>query len=205
MVNRTLPSPELLSVSLALAGEVFMGLMIGFGVRALFSAVAIGAELSGLQMGFGVVTLYNPLSGQADSVTARLVGMMAIILFFAMNAHHLLIQVLVLSFARVPFSGVTLSAGLFSHLVVLSGNMFYFGMKIAVPVMISLLLANGSLGLLSRLVPQVNIFMTSFAVTIGLGLIVLGASLSIVAALIQDQISGLDRTLIQLTRELGGG
>jgi flagellar biosynthetic protein FliR len=204
LIHITPPPVEMIPLTLGLFGEVLMGLVIGFGARALFSAVEIGAELSGLQMGFGIANIYNPLSGQTDSVIGRFELMLAFLLFFAINAHHILIHSLVYSFSIVPFSGFIPSGQLTKHLISISGNMFLLGMKIAIPVMVTLLLANGALGLLSRLVPQINIFLTSFAVTIGLGLIVLGASLSVVLALIRNQMSGLEEVLFTLLREVRG-
>lgn len=204
LVHITTPPVEMIPLTLGLLGEVLMGLVIGYGARAIFTAVEIGAELSGLQMGFGIANIYNPLSGQTDSVVGRFELMLAFLVFFGINGHHILIQTLVLSFSIVPFSGPVMSGAVIQHLISITGNMFLIGMKIAIPVTVTLLLASGALGLLSRLVPQINVFMTSFAVTIGLGLIVLGASLSVVVTLIRNQMSGLDGILITLLREVRG-
>jgi flagellar biosynthetic protein FliR len=204
LVHLTLPPLEIIPLTLGLFGEALIGLIIGFGVKAIFSAVEVGAELSGLQMGFGIANIYNPLSGQTDSVIGRFELMLAFLVFFGINAHHMVIHTLVFSFSIVPSSGFIPSGSLIKHLISISGNIFFLGMKIAVPVTVTLLLANGALGLLSRLVPQINLFMTSFAVTIGLGLIVLGASLSVVVTLIRNQLSGLDGVLLNLLREVRG-
>jgi flagellar biosynthesis protein FliR len=204
VVHVTPPPAEMIPLTLGLLGEVTMGLVIGFGARAIFAAVEIGAELSGLQMGFGIANIYNPFSGQTDSLIGRFELMLTFMVFFGINAHHILIHILVLSFSIVPFSGLMPSGPLINHLISITGNMFFLGMKIAVPVMVTLLLANGALGLLSRLVPQINIFLASFAVTIGLGLVVLGASMSVIVALIRNQMTGMENVLITLLREIRG-
>jgi len=204
LVHLSLPPVELVPLALGLLGEVVTGLAIALGVKLLFSAIELGAELSGLQMGFGIANLYNPLSGQTDSVTGRLVSMLAVLVFFGISGHHILIRALAESFAIVPVSGFIPSGALVKNLIDLFGKMFLLGMKIAVPVTLALLLANGALGFLSRMVPQINLFVTSFVITIGLGLVIFGATLSLTIHLARGEMEGLDRIILSLLHEMKG-
>jgi flagellar biosynthetic protein FliR len=172
-------------------GEVLVGWVIGMGFRLLFAAVDLAAEIEGLQMGFGIGNVFNPTLGQEVSLIGQLRGLAVLLLFLAMNAHHILFEALVGSFHRVPPLSVTLSISLYEQMIRLSGEMFALGVKIAVPVTLVLILTNLAFGILARVVPQMNIILFSFPVATAVGLLVLGTSFSFFASLMHDRIDGL--------------
>lgn len=189
-------------LAVGVMAEVFVGVVIGFATRLLFAAVEIGGELAGLQMGLGIATLFDPATQQDASIVARLQGLMALVLLFALNAHHVILRTLFASFERLPPLGLRLTGPLFEHLMRLTAEMFALGLAIGVPVTLALLLVNLALGILFRIVPQLNVFLVSFPITIGLGLLVTGASLSLFVGLMQARMSGWDGMLVGLLTEM---
>ncbi len=191
-------SLEPASLMTGILGEVLIGAIIGLGVRMVFAAVDIASEMEGLQMGFGIASIFNPAFGQQVSLLGQLRGLVAVLIFFGINAHHIILQALVRSFQIIPSLAFYPSGPLIDHIMRLAGGMFVLGVKIAIPVTLVLILANMAFGILSRVVPQINILLFGFPVTIALGLFVIGASLSLFADLMQAQFSGLDGVAMDL-------
>jgi len=178
-----------------LAGEMMIGWVIGLGSRLIFATVELGGELAGLQMGFGIANVLDPNSNQPVPLIEQFYTVLAILVFFGIHADHLVIRALVQSFSLLPpmtFAPIGVPIGPLVHA---AGQLFVIGMRIAIPVTIALLLANVALGILSRIVPQMNVWLMSYPITISLGLLVMGATLSLFVALLQHQMAGLEGTI----------
>jgi len=189
VVKMPVPELSLITLVLGVLGEIVIGLIIGLVVRLLFSAIDIGAEIVGTQMGFGAAQMFDPISNQQASLIGRVEGVLAMLIFLAVNGHHIVIEALVRSFDLVPGIGFYPSGRLVEQVVEIGGRMFVLGLKIGLPVIVALLMANAAIGVLSRVVPQMNVLLFSFPVTISLGLVVLGLSLPVVGSLLVEEIS----------------
>jgi flagellar biosynthetic protein FliR len=77
--------------------------------------------------------------------------------------------------------------------------------RIAAPVLVTLLLTNAALGVLSRTIPQVNVFVVGFPVNVGVGLIMLGASLPFSLRLVAGRFAALEPALGGIVRGLVHG
>lgn len=187
------PQPKLTLVTLTVGmlGEVLIGLVISLGVRMIFGAVEVGATIIGIQMGFGAAMLFDPVSNQQVSLVARFEGLIALLIFLSVNGHYILIRAMMQSFTLVQAVGFYPKAPLIGLLMSLAGKMFLLGVKISIPVILSLLMANVTIGIFGRVIPQLNVLLFSFPVTIMLGLIVLGISLPYFVALLRQEISGM--------------
>lgn len=186
------------SFTVGIIGEILIGVVIGLGARLVFAAVEIGGEIVGLQMGFGIANVFDPVSNRQVGLIGQLQNLVASLIFLVTNAHHIILRALVHSFRFAPSLGFYPSEALVGHLMRLGGEMFVLGMKIGIPVMVALLLANVAIGILSRVVPQINALLFSFPVTIGLGLLVIGTSLPLFVGLMRNQMVGLEDVVFKL-------
>jgi len=186
------------SLTVGIFGEILIGLVIGMGVRMIFSAVELGGTIVGFQMGFGVANVLDPVSNRQVGLIGQLQNLVASLIFLATNAHHIVLRALVRSFRLIPSFGFYPSEALIGYLMRLAGEMFALGIKIGIPVIAALLLANIAVGILSRVVPQINALLFSFPVTIGLGLLVIGASLPLFVGLLKEQMLGLEGVVFKL-------
>lgn len=157
--------------------ETLLGLILGFLAQLIFAGVQLGGQIAGIQIGFGLANLIDPQSNAQSTVVAEWQQLMALLVFLALDVHHVLLRALVESFRIVPLGAATLGAGLLRGVAMRAGEIFAVGMRIAAPVLIVLLLTNAALGVLARTIPQLNVFVVGFPVNVGVGLIVLGASL----------------------------
>jgi len=186
-----------------LFSEIVLGLVIAFGVRLIFAAVELGAEVSGMQMGFGLANAFDPISNQQVSLIRQMHIVLVSLLFLAIDGHHVVLYALAKSFSIVPLTGAFINGPLIQETIRMGSDMFILGMKIAAPVMIVLIVAQMAMGVMSRAVPQIQIFLVSFPLIIGVGLVVFGLSLNLSMGLLQRQMTGtLEATLSDILMKM---
>lgn len=202
-----LPSQSYDPVVLAvgLASEMAIGLTIGLAVRLFFGALELAGEMIGVQMGFGVVQLFDPTASHQTPIMAQYFTLLASLVFLSLNAHMLVVATIVPSYEAIPAFGASLPAGLGDEVLRLSQHMFTIGLKLAAPVLITILLINILLAILGRAVSQINVFVLSFPITIAGGLGVLGMAMPFTVELLAREIERLQLTIDGLMKVLGHG
>lgn len=198
-------SPDPLALTAGLVSEMLIGMTIGLAVRLLFGALEFAGELLGVQMGFGAVQLLDPTTSHQTPMLSQFFTMLASLVFLSLNAHLLIIATIVHSYEAIPAFGATLSHSVGEAMLVLSQQMFTIGLKLAAPVLITILVINVLLSLLGRAVPQVNVFAQSFPITIAGGLAVLALAMPFTVELMAYQFEQLQVTIESLLRMLGHG
>lgn len=186
----------------AILSEVLIGAAIGFMARVVMAGVELAGQMVGFQMGFGIVNIIDPHTNNQVSIIATFQGILAMLLFFTVNAHHYFISAIAVSLKIVPPFGALISGGVISTLISLSGGIFVTALKLGAPVMAALLFANVAMGVIARTVPQVNIFMMGFPVTIAVGLIVIGMSMPVLVVFIQKLMVGMERDIFTLLKAM---
>jgi flagellar biosynthesis protein FliR len=180
----TLP-PITDSVSLAVAtlGELLIGASLAFGFLVAWSATQLAGRVLDVQLGYGAASVLNPTTQVPAPLLGSVLGMAAVAVFLAMDGHHVLVRALALSVERFPPGTLALNLDFAEHLK-FSGAMFTFGLALAAPVMLTLLLSDIALAVMSRSLPQLNVFVLSFSVKIVLGLIGLAFSVKFAGAVL---------------------
>jgi len=162
-------------------------------MRVIFAAIEAAGEIVGLQMGLGFASFFDPQSAGQTLVVAQFFNMLAALLFLAVNAHLLLLGVLVDSFQSLPISTQPLSAAGFYNVAAFGSTVFAVGLQLALPLIAILLMTNLALGILTRSAPQLNIFAIGFPITLGVGLIALDITLPYFAPQLEHMIqNGLE-------------
>ena len=191
---------------LALAArEVLLGLLIGFISSLFIYGVEFAGHVVGLQMGFGTSTLFDPVTEVEASVLGTFKGMLAVVLFLVTNGHHEVLASFASSFKVIPPGGPGLAAAGIGGMVTATANVFEVALRVSIPMLSALLMAEVGIALLAKTVPQMNIFVVGFPVKIMLGLAVLGFSLPYVAAVITKAINANNFDLRTILNALGGG
>ncbi len=128
-------------------------------------------------MGFAIVNVIDPYMNTQISIIARFKGLLALLIFFSLNAHYLVISGLLKSFELVPIAGWTFKNRMAAQLVRWTGDIFIMALKIASPVLVTLFLTNIALALIARTMPQINVFIIGFPLEIGIGFLMLGITM----------------------------
>lgn len=154
---------------LILANQLIVGLAIGFALRLVFTAVEMAGDLIGLQMGLGFAMFYDPANVQHTPILGQFLGLLATLVFLAINGHLLIISALVDSFHTLPITLEPLQGGFFHALARHGAIVFLAGLQLALPLVVTMLVVNLALGVLTRAAPQLNIFAVGFPVTLAIG------------------------------------
>ena len=168
---------SLIQLSIGLLGEFAVGIVIGFIAQAALTAVEIGAQVVAMQMGLTMANVLSPQSGDEISVIALFSNILAVLIFVTINAHHWLLEALAESFRAVQPLAVVVPKGVGLMGVNIMQGLFVAAMKIAAPGIVILLMVSILMGVIARTVPQINILIVGFPLQIGVGLIVVGASM----------------------------
>ena len=160
-----------------LAQQTLIGVLIGFTLRIVFSAVDIAGELIGLQMGLSFAIFYDPQNAGQTPVLSEFLGLLTTLMFLAMNGHLLALSVLAESFQLLPVSATPFSAQSFHAVVSSAATVFAAGLLLSLPLIAALLITNIAMGVLSRVAPQLNLFAVGFPVTMIAGFTVLMISM----------------------------
>ena len=181
----------------AVAQQVAVGLAIGFAIRLVFAAVELAGEVVGLQMGLNFASFFDPTSNAQVSAVARFYGYLAMLLFVVINGHLMVLMAVVKSFDSFPVDGHFLQAVGRMRLHELGASLFASSLWIALPMIAMLLFVNLTLGIISRVAPQMNIYAVGFPVTLTVGMLGITATLPMLE---QPML-----TLLQQSMDLFGG
>jgi flagellar biosynthetic protein FliR len=153
--------------------ESLVGLLLGSVVRMLFFAVSIGGQIISAALGLSAAQMFNPMMGSQSTVVEQFQFTIGTIIFLSINGHHFLLSGIVESFNLIPlnFDGFHLEG--VKTAAYLGQEILTIGLKMGAPVMISIFLIQVGMGIIGRVVPQINVLVTSLHLTILIGLLVM--------------------------------
>ncbi len=198
----SLPDYSAISLATLVLTEAALGIMMGFLVQLIFAAVQMGGTVIGYQMGFAAANVFDPANNTQVSLLAQFNNVIAVLLFFAFNVHHLFFRVLVESFKQLPPGQVNVMGNAGLYLMEMTSHAFELAIKLAAPILALLILSNLTLGIMARIFPQLNAFILSFPINIGVSFIVLGLTLSLFVALLSQEYQALEARFLQLFQTL---
>jgi flagellar biosynthetic protein FliR len=205
-----IPAPALDSntglgeIFMVAAKEVSLGLIIGFISKIVFLGVQMAGHMIGFQMGFMVAQVIDPSSGQQVSILGQFKFILAILIFLAIDGHHLLINAVVGSFNVIPIGDMVISERSAELMVRACVDIFLIAVKIGSPIIVTLFLTDVALGIIARTVPQMNIFIVGFPIKISAGFLALAVSFPFISYLFSRLIHSMDRSLTMLMIALSG-
>ena len=191
-----LPAADPMSLAglLILAQEMLIGLAMGFSIRIIFAAVEMAGEIASLTMGLGFATFFDPNTQGRSSAIGQFLALVATLGFLSVNAHLVLLSVLVESFSSLPISATPIYGGGFKQLADWGARIFSTGVQLSLPIVAALLITNVALGILTRAAPALNLFGIGFPITLGVGLLVVAMTLPYLATPVQNLfLDGIER------------
>lgn len=190
--NIKLPVDGLISVSgfAVIAGEVVIGLAVGFAIQIGYAAAFVAGETISNAMGLGFASMSDPQTGQSTPVIGQFLSIIATLIFLAMDGHLILASIIVRSYEFVPPGSGLLSADAALRLSHFGGSLFVAGLAIAFPVGSALLLVQIIMGMLARSAPSMNLFAVGLPATLTLGLVMMAMASPLM-------IDGVGQALIQ--------
>lgn len=184
--------------------EFGVGLLMGFSARLLLSAIGLGGEIVGFQMGLGIANVLDPSSGQQVPLIGQINLIFTLMLFTALDGHLIFIRALAGSYQVLPAGGLVLSEGSVVFFSGMVANIFVVGLQLGAPMIVALMAANFSMGLIARSVPQLNVIVVGFPFTIGLGLIFMGLGFPAFIHMVGTLLERVEPALHSALKVLGG-
>jgi flagellar biosynthetic protein FliR len=162
-------------------GEILIGALLGFSLQVVNASLAIGGAAIANAMGLSFANIVDPALGNIPVISQFFV-IFATLIFLGLDGHLQLISLLLESFVLMPVGELPDFGRWYDVLVLWLPEMFTFGLSLALPVAISLLLMNLGLGLVTRAAPAMNIFSIGFPALLLCGIVFLFLSLPGLAA-----------------------
>lgn len=202
---REMALPESLPALAALAvRELLVGMVIGFVAALVLSAVQLAGQILDVNMGLSMVNLLDPMTNTQMPVIGNFMFILATLIFFTINGHHMLLQALMDSYALVPVGKAVMTTTLAESVVNMGSNLFLIGFKIAAPVLAALFMTTVALGILNRAVPQMNVFVIGMPVQLGVGVFMLVVVLPLFVSFLHVLFRGMSADILTLLRLLKG-
>jgi flagellar biosynthetic protein FliR len=166
-----LPGDAIAAIPLILT-EVIIGLILGLGARLMMSALQVAGATVGIASGLGFAQQVDPIASQPAAIFSGFFSLMGVVLIMAAGLHRVMIDAAADSYAIFPPGSFPPIGDASTFVIDAVSNSFRLGIQIAAPVLIFSLVFNIALGLISRLIPQVQVFMTALPLSVMMGVAV---------------------------------
>ncbi|MFT0531443.1 flagellar biosynthetic protein FliR [Castellaniella hirudinis] len=183
--------------------QVLIGMALGFCMRLIFTATMMAGEFVGLPMGLAFASFFDPATGANTAVLSRLLNLVAMLMFLAVNGHLLMLDGLARSFTLMPI-GADLHADGWAALMDWSAQIWIIGLLLALPLLVVLQTINLSLGILNRTAQQLSVFAVGFPITLSTGLIMLAIVVPRSSEFLMQLFESGYQTMARIARGLMG-
>jgi len=182
-------------VAAMLGQEMFIGAVLGLTARLTISATQVAGSVVAQQLGLGFVTAIDPTQGQQNVLVGNFLTILGVTLIFATDLHHLVIGALNDSYSLFRPGEIPLLGDVAALTTRTVADAFRIGIQLSAPFLVFGLLFNLGLGVLSRLMPQMQVFFVGLPLSILLGflilIVVLGAMMSMFLGSVESVLRAL--------------
>jgi len=186
-----------------MAKEVGFGLLMGFVARMLFYALEIAGGIIGAEIGLSVPSSLNPLSPGQTTEAATVLQYLAAMLFLTLNLHHGLLLAFQRSYQFLPVGGGHLRESLLVDVAGRTGYLFWFALQMSAPVLAISFIITLVFAVLSRAVPQMNVFVENISVRVLVGMIVFALTCQLMGQHIANYLGRLPEDVLRVAQLLG--
>jgi len=162
-----------------IAGEMAFGLAMGMILSFVFIAAQWAGEIIGQQMGFNLSEVFDPTFGAQGSIVGELYFMLALVVFLTVGGHHAMLLGLRDSFDALPLLSLGMNEALFDTLISFFQSATVLAVRLAAPMLVTMLVVDLALGLIGKMMPQMNVMAMGLSLRSALGLVVLILGLSL--------------------------
>ncbi len=180
--------------------EMLVGMAFAFALGALFAALQVAGNLLDTLIGFAFGALVDPITGTNGGVLNQLYALVGVVIFVVINGDAWVVQGLARSYEAVPLAEAPAIGSLVEGAQVAFSGIFGAAIQVGAPVLLAVVLTDVAFGLVSRVVPQLNVFAVGFPAKVTVGLVLVGASLPFVAGWLGDELQRSVAAALQTLR-----
>ena len=168
--------------------QFLVGLAFAFAVGAVFAALQGAGTFIDALAGFSFGQMIDPVDGSQSGVISELYGMVGVVLFIAVGGDAWTLRGLARTFDLVPLTRGPQLSSLVGGVEQAFASIFTSALEVAAPAVLALLITDVAFGMVSRVVPQLNVFAVAFPAKIGIAMLVVAASLPFLGGWLSDQV-----------------
>lgn len=170
---------------LAVGREMLVGATLGYAASLLFVGVTLAGQNISQQMGIGLAEVFNPQLEDTTDLISTTLNLVALAIYLSIGGHRLLVEGLLGTFSSVPLMGFSVGQDVLEIMLALLTAAFVLGIKVAAPVMVTMMLAEMAMGLIQRTMPQFNILSAGFQIRVMVSLAILAVSVAALGPLME--------------------
>lgn len=179
---------DAMSIAGLIAKELVVGLAFAFCVGILFAALQVAGSLLDTLVGFSFGAAVDPLTGNQGTILSQVYGLLGVMIFIAINGDHLLIRGIAETFQLVPLLKMPALEQMMNGVLSSFFTIFSAALQVSAPVVLALVLTDVSFGLVTKVVPQMNVFSMGVPTKVLVGIVVFAAAMPFAAGYITDQL-----------------
>ena len=168
--------------------EVLVGMAYAFTLGALFAAVSAAGSLLDTLIGYSFGALVDPVTGNQSSVLANMYSLIGVLVFIAIGGDGWVIQGLARTYELVPLLESPALGSLVAGAQTAFASVFTSALQICAPIVLALIITDVAFGVVSKVVPQLNVFQVGFPAKVVVGLVLIGVSLPFAAGWLADEL-----------------
>jgi flagellar biosynthetic protein FliR len=179
-----------IDMMVSLIKEFAVGFTLGFVMTMFFGVFHIGGQIIDFQMGLAMATMFDPTSNSQITITGNLMTIFYTILFFVTNSHLNLLAIAVHSYRVAPLGLEALSGDIGIYIAELFAYILIYAVQLALPWIVTIMVVEVAVGIMMKVVPNINVFVVNIQMKVVCGLIIL---VTIIPVLVRfmTQINGL--------------
>jgi len=183
--------------------EFVVGACIGFVPYLMFTAIYLAGQMIDMKIGFSMVNVLDPVSNIQIPITANFYYILCMLMFITVNAHHMVILTISRSYGIIPMGWLNIDEDVIRALIRLFSDIFIVGFRIAAPIVFTTLLADVALGIISKAMPQINVFMVGMPLKILVGIAIMIVTLPAMIIMFGQLFSNIGFETFNFMRGLG--
>jgi len=168
-----LPYPNLINFAFMAIMELMVGFSAGVILNLFLSIMIVGGEVVDMQMGLGMAKVFDPGTNASIALSATVFNAMFILTFFITNNHLTFIQITAQTFNVIPLGTMGITAQSLFYIPHLFSSVLLFAMKLCLPIVVVEVITTLAVGIVMRIVPQINIFILNIQLKLIMGILVL--------------------------------
>ncbi len=196
MHGQTMPTDPLMIAALFVTNAL-TGLGFSLAVSVVFAAVNSAGALLDVIAGFSYGQLINPFDGSQGGTLTNIYSMVGLALFIAIGGDAWMLRGIEHTLVLVPLTGAPNISSLAAGIDQAAGTIFVSALELAAPALVALLVTDIAFGLVSRVMPQLNIFAVGFPMKIGVALLIVGATMPFLGGFLSNQVGAAVSTALQ--------
>ncbi len=170
------------------AKELLVGLAFAFALGALFAAISVAGTFLDTLIGFSYGAIIDPITGSQSAVISQLYGLLGVLIFIAIGGDGWVIQGLAQTYELVPMDQFPSLGAMLTGVESAFAGIFGAAIQVAGPIVLALILTDAAFGVVSRVVPQLNVFAVGFPAKVVVGLLLMGVTLPFAAGWLADEL-----------------